>query len=130
MTFRHLSELVARAHGFQRTGSQIKSQVWSAISKSCRHSRDGKGESTIWPKGMDPVQVMPFRGMLIAGEQREWPYVPHPEKLGLAIEIRTKGRGDLAGEMASRIGLARLKQTTRAELEELLKEAQDVTREA
>src|SRR5690606_34232834 len=27
MTFRHLSELVARAHGFQRTGSQIKSQV-------------------------------------------------------------------------------------------------------
>ncbi len=130
MTFRHLSELVARAHGFQRTGSQIKSQVWSAISKSRRHSRDGKGESTIWPKGMDPVQVMPFRGMLIAGEQREWPYVPYPEKLGLAIEIRTKGRGDLAGEMASRIGLARLKQTTRSELEELLKEAQGATREA
>ena len=129
MTFRHLSELVARAHGFQRTGSQIKSQVWSAISKSRRHSRDGKGEPTIWPKGMDPVHVMPFRGMLIAGEQREWPYVPYPEKLGLAIEIRTKGRGDLAGEMASRIGLARLKQTTRAELEELLKDAQGATRE-
>lgn len=125
MTFRHLSELVARAHGFQRTGSQIKSQVWSAISRSRRHSRDGKGgESTIWPKGVDPVQVIPFRGMVVGGEQREWPYVPYPEKLGLAIEIRTKGRGDLAGEMASRIGLARLKQTTRAELEELLKDAQ------
>ena len=125
MTFRHLSELVARAHSFQRTGSQIKSQVWSAISKSRRHSRDSKGgESTIWPKGMDPVQVMPFRGMLVAGEQREWPYVPYPEKLGLAIEIRTKDSGDLAGEMASRIGLARLKQTTRAELEELLNDAQ------
>lgn len=123
ITFRHLSELVARAHGFQRTGSQIKSQVWSAISKSRHHSRNGNEETTIWPKGMDPVQVMPFRGMLIAGEQREWHYVPHPEKLGLAIEIRQKGRGDLAGEMASRIGLVRLKQTTRSELDELLKEA-------
>ncbi len=132
MTFRHLSELVARAHGFQRTGSQIKSQVWSAISKSRRHSRDGKGgESTIWPKGMDPLQVVPFRGMTVAGEQREWPYVPYPEKLGLAIEIRTRARGDdLAGQMANRIGLARLKQTTRAELEDLLKDAQSATREA
>lgn len=131
MTFRHLSELVARAHGFQRTGSQIKSQVWSAISKSRRHSRDGKGESTIWPKGMEPAQVIPFRGMIVGGEQREWPYVPYPEKLGLAIEIRAKGRGDdLASQMASRIGLARLKQTTRAELEELLKDAQGAAREA
>jgi very-short-patch-repair endonuclease len=124
MTFRHLSELVARAHGFQRTGSQIKSQVWSAISRSRRHSRDDKGESTIWPDGVEPVQVMAFRGMSIAGEQREWPYVPYPEKLGLAIEVRSKGRGDLAGEMAARIGFARLKQTTRAELEELLENAQ------
>ena len=80
---------------------------------------------------MEPAQVIPFRGMIVGGEQREWPYVPYPEKLGLAIEIRAKGRGDdLASQMASRIGLARLKQTTRAELEELLKDAQGAAREA
>lgn len=123
MTFRHLSELVARAHGFQRTGKNIKSLVWNAISKERRHSRDGKGESTIWPTGTDPVQVFPFRGMVVAGEEREWPYISHPEKLGLAVEIRTKGHGDLPSQMAARIGFARLKESTRLELESLLQEA-------
>lgn len=125
MTFRHLSELVARAHGFQRTGKNIKSLVWNAVSKERRHSRDGKGESTIWPKGTDPVSVYPFRGMIVAGEEREWPYISHPEKLGLAIEIRTAGRGDLPSQMAARIGFARLKESTRSELESLLKEAHE-----
>jgi len=124
MTFRHLSELVARSHGFQRTGSNIKSQVWAAISKERRHSRDTKGESVIWPQGVDPVQIFAFRGMVVGGEQREWPFVPYPEKLGLAVEIRNGGRGDLPGEMAARIGLARLKQSTREELETLLGEAE------
>jgi transcription elongation GreA/GreB family factor len=123
ITFRHLSELVARAHGFQRTGSQIKSQVWAAVSKSRPHTRDANGESTLWPKDSEPAEIISFRGMIVAGEQREWSYVPYPEKLGLASEVAAKGRGDLAGEMASRIGFARLKQTTRQELEELLKEA-------
>jgi len=130
MTFRHLSELVARSHGFQRTGSQIKSQVWAAITKERKHSKDPKGGSTFWPKGMEPKQVISFRGMTVAGEQREWANVPHPERLGLALEVLAQRRGDLPGEMAARIGLARLKQTTRDELEALLKEAQTLREEA
>jgi hypothetical protein len=130
MTFRHLSELVARSHGFQRTGSQIKSQVWAAITKERRHSKDPKGGSTFWPKGMEPKQVISFRGMTVAGEQREWANVPYPERLGLALEVLAQSKGDLPAEMATRIGLARLKQTTRDELEALLKEAQTLREEA
>src|SRR5690606_7785334 len=33
VTFRALSTKIARLHGFNRTGSQIKKQVWAAISK-------------------------------------------------------------------------------------------------
>ena len=130
ITFRHLSELVARAHGFQRTGSQIKSRVWGATSKYRRHSRDGNGESTFWPTGMEPVQVITFRGMVVASEQREWSFIPYAEKLGLAVEVRRKACGDYAAAMADRIGLARLQQSTRAELEALLEQASRIDQDA
>ena len=130
MTFKHLSELVARSHGFQRTGSQIKSQVWAAISKERRHSKDPRGGSTIWPKGVEPKQVIPFRGMTVAGERREWASVPYPERIGLAVDVLSKGRGDLPAEMAARVGLARLKQKTREEFETLIKDAQGIKERA
>jgi len=126
ITFRRLSELVARAHGFQRTGSQIKSQVWSATFKRRPHSRDKYQETIFWPDGKGPAQVVAFRGMTIGGERRDWSHIPHPEKLGLALDILASGRGDFPSLMAQRIGFARLRQTTRTELELLLEEAQDI----
>lgn len=53
---------------------------------------------------------------------------PYRQKLRLAIDVRTKSTGDLAVEMTSRIGLTRLKQTTCVELDQILKDAQSVTR--
>ena len=124
ITFRHLSESVARAHGFQRTGSQIKKQVWSAVSKYRRSSRAPNGEVIFWPRGSQPAAAVAFRGSELNGEHRDWQHVPYPEKLGLALQtIGSRSSGDLAGAMASKIGLSRLKQSTRDELEALLDEA-------
>jgi hypothetical protein len=126
ITFRHLSEIVARAHGFQRTGSQIKQQVWGSVSKERKTSRDSSGETTFWPAGHGPVELVPFRGTKLGEQSREWEHVPQSEKLGLAMDVISSGRGDLAADMASRIGFSRLKQTTRVELEALLKEARQM----
>ncbi len=49
-----------------------------------------------------------------------------PEKLGLAMDVISSGIGGLAADRASCIGFSRLKQTTRVELEALLKEAREM----
>ena len=126
ITFRHLSEIIARAHGFQRTGSQIKQQVWASVSKERKTSRDRSGETTFWPADQGPVELVPFRGTQLGDQARDWEFVPQSERLGLAMAVLSSAKGDLAADMASRIGFSRLKQTTRVELEALLREAQEM----
>ncbi|MFN9944142.1 MAG: DUF3320 domain-containing protein, partial [bacterium] len=38
ITFVHLAEKVARAHGFQRTGSEIKKRVWAAVGRQRKNT--------------------------------------------------------------------------------------------
>ena len=124
ITYRHLSERIARLHGFQRTGSRIRKRVWAAVSKERRPVKGPNGENIYWPDGMQPARQMPFRGLTIGNDQRNWRQVPHPEKLGLAVEIvTTSSSGDKLEKMARRIGLGRITQKVRDELNELLREA-------
>jgi len=124
ITFKHLSERVARIHGFKRTGSEIKSRVWAEVHRLRTHSRDLDGQTTLWPKGMEPVLVVRFRGMKIGQMERSWADVPYTEKLGLAAEvIAAGGSGDAVEKMAERIGLIRLVGKTRDQLGALLAEA-------
>ena len=127
ISFRHLSDLIARAHGFQRTGSQIKRQVWTALSKSRKSTRTPNNETVLCPEGTAPTMTIAFRGLRVNGDERGWSDVPYPEKLGLAIEIAQRGHSqDPAAAMAARIGLSRLRQVTRDELEALVVAARKV----
>lgn len=121
ITFRHLSEKIARAHGFQRTGTQIKSQIWAALSKARPFVKTPDGETVFWPNGMPATEFFAYRGLNVQGQKRDWRDVPYPEKLSLAIEIADGSlHKDEAASMAAKIGLGRLRQATREELETLL----------
>jgi hypothetical protein len=61
--------------------------------------------------------------MKVNGEDRTWQDVPYPEKLGLALSVLQEERGDPISTIASHIGLGRLRQATKMELEKLLEEA-------
>jgi very-short-patch-repair endonuclease len=125
ITFVHLAEKVARAHGFQRTGSEIKKRVWSAVGRQRRSSRAPDGSNTFWPSGVEPMAHIPYRGEVVAGEARPWTAAPYAERLGLAVEITgsVPSDGRLA-EMARRLGVGRLRTKTRDELVELLESAE------
>lgn len=125
MTFRHISEKIARAHGFQSTGSRIKGQVWAAISRTRRSTRVPNGETVFWPDGLEPKKAISFRGLTIAGNQRSWQDVSYPEKLDLACTALADD--DPYTAMAAKIGLSRLHQKTREELKALLKAAKAMT---
>ena len=128
ITFRHLSDVIARAHGFQRTGSQIKQQVRAAVSKARRVSKTPQGGTIFWPQNSQPTYMIPFRGMKVNGEARTWQDISHPERLGLAIETLNSHAGhDPASVMANCLGLSRLRRSTRTELDALLVEARKHT---
>ncbi len=130
ITFRYLSVKIARLHGFQKTGSKIKKQVWAAISNTRHSTRPPNQEVIFWPKDSTPANTITFRGLDYMNEERSWQDVPYPEKLGLAQTITSDGPySDAPAVMASKIGLGRLRQTTRLELETLLSEAQELSRD-
>lgn len=123
ITFKHLAEKVARAHGFLRTGSQIKKTVWAAAIRERRHSAEGNHGAVFWPALMPVAKEFPYRGSNVAGEARAWVDVPMPERRALAREIAAQTwLTDPAAVMAERIGFERLREITRVELAELLKE--------
>jgi hypothetical protein len=69
--------------------------------------------------------VLEFRGLEIIGEERSWSHVPHPEKLGLALEAISAGgnRHSPVDYMANRLDLGRVTASTREEFIELIREA-------
>tara|TARA_R110001606_G_scaffold397597_2_gene574569 strand:- start:15390 stop:16028 length:639 start_codon:yes stop_codon:yes gene_type:complete len=124
ITFRHLSEKLARLHDFHRTGSQIRKRVWAAVHSERKYTKGPTGENIFWPNNEEPKSNMSFRGLVIGNEERTWQQVPYPEKIGLALEVVNQQAGsDNVATMARRIGLARLAQRTREELEQLLADA-------
>jgi very-short-patch-repair endonuclease len=124
ITFVHLAEKVARMHGFQRTGSEIKKRVRSAVGVQRKSTKGPDGSHTFWPTTVQPLVNVPYRGDVIAGEPRPWQVAPYPERLGLAVEIvLTVPVVHRVAEMARRIGVGRLRTKTRDELVELLESA-------
>lgn len=121
ITFDHLCEKIARAHGFQRTGKLIRDQIWKAISRTRTHTKSADHRITFWPNDVDPSETSTYRGLKISGEERRWHDVPYSEKLALAQNVLKKSEGnDQVDIFCREIGIARLTKTTRTELEALL----------
>lgn len=123
ITFRHLSTKIARMHGFNRTGSQIKKQVWAAIAKKRVYTPSPNGEKVFWPQAIKPQEMIPFRGMKLFGEERKWQDIPYPERLGLATSVTHLGLEEAVSGLARKLELGRLHKSTKDELEQLIETA-------
>jgi Protein of unknown function (DUF3320) len=121
ITFKRLSDRIARAHGLQRTGKQISSRVWAACQRLRRQVATPDGHKVFWPDGTVPEALVPFRGLCIAGESREWREVPYPEKLWLVRELLQNDGQDTERAIAETIGVARVTTQFRTEIAELVR---------
>jgi very-short-patch-repair endonuclease len=127
ITFGYLAAKIARAHGFQRTGSEIKKTVLAAIGKRRPASRTADDETVFWPEGSKPQIHTVYRGREVMGDPRGWSDTPYPEKLGLAVAtLRTLSVDAAPAAMALQIGLGRLRNTTKQEMMGLLKVAENL----
>lgn len=126
VTFKRLSDRLARAHGFQRTGRQISSVVWEVSNRLRRHERTPDGHTVFWPAGMEPVPLVPFRGLGAGSEARDWREVPYPEKLWLVRSVLDRGAADPARAVADAIGFGRVTSSFRDEIAQLAEAAKSV----
>ena len=119
ITFKRLSDLIARGHGFQKTGKKISSTIWHAVERAAPRSRSADEHWIFWPETMEPTDVLPFRGLEVAGRLRQWKEVPLPEKLGLIRETLDREPVDLAEAVAHVLGYGRVTQSFRSDIAQL-----------
>ncbi len=125
VTLRRLARLVARRHGFQRTGREIVRLVRETAAPLARVVAAKDGEEVVWASGVEPTPTMPFRGLSIGAEPRPWAEVPYPEKLGFALGFLDQA--DPTRAMADALKFGRLTAPTREEFEALLIGARKVS---
>lgn len=122
ITFKRLSDLIARDHGFQRTGGKISSTIWQAVERVARRTRSADQHWIFWPEGVGPSDVLPFRGLEVNGRSRQWKEVPLPEKLGLIEETLSQAPDDVVETVAKALGYGRVTQSFRADILELVEQ--------
>jgi len=104
---------IAAAHGFGRTGGQIRSAIVEAIEPRfpCSTEADGEGARRIyWPEGADTAALPIFRR-----EQRDHVDIPLAELAGLARRFVDEGSDaeEAVRRMAEAFELHRLRASTR-----------------
>ena len=116
-----LARRVARAHGFQRTGSRIQERV-EQIARRLSDSTEEAGGTFYWPRGVDIQAKFDFCWPSDDDSARGIEEICEPELVSLALWVL--GNGKIGEEalvsMAREMGLLKLRAASRARLENAL----------
>jgi len=107
-----LVTLIARAHGFSRTGPSIKEIIERAIPKGSTKTKEFDGRIVLWSESSKPLDVTDFRASI----SRSHSEIPLTEIAGLVRHIvHKKNESDeiILRKLADRFKLGRLRESTR-----------------
>jgi len=117
-----LARRIARAHGFQRTGSRIQERV-EQIAHRLFDATEEPGGTFYWPRGADTRAEFAFRWPSDEGSARDIEEICLPELVSLARWVL--GTGKLGEEaltaMAREMGMLKLRHASRGRLEAALR---------
>jgi len=116
-----LARRIARAHGFQRTGSRIQERVEQIAKQRFGNTEESAG-TFYWPDGMTPDAEVSFRWPADEDSARGVEEICEQELRSLARRVISSGK---SGEealiaMAREIGLMKLRAASRGRLEAVL----------
>ena len=120
-----LGRRIARAHGWQRTGSRIQEQV-EALAAKAHGMTEEDVETFYWAKERGPEMHVPFRRP--TGETgRTVDEICMPELVSLAREVLASGKAneDAIMAMARELGLQRLRAASRGRFERAMQQASE-----
>ncbi|MEC5387748.1 DUF3320 domain-containing protein [Uliginosibacterium sp. H3] len=121
-----LARRIARAHGFQRTGSRIQERVEQLARQRFTSTEESAG-SFYWPDGVAPGSAVAFRWPTDEDSARGVEEICEQELLSLARWVIGTGKSgeDALIAMAREIGLMKLRAASRGRLEFVLASAQN-----
>ena len=116
-----LTRRVARAHGFQRTGSRIQERVEQIARRHFRTTEEASG-TFYWPREVEPCREVTFRWPTNDDNARGVEEICEAELLSLARLVLQRGHSeqDALIAMARELGLQRLRVASRSRLEGVL----------
>ncbi|RCW72446.1 AAA domain-containing protein [Pseudorhodoferax soli] len=119
-----LARRIARAHGFQRTGSRIQERV-ERIARQRFGMTEEAGGTFYWPEGLVPGTDVDFRPAGDDEGARSVQEICEQELLPLARRVLRSGRTghEAVIAMARTMGVSRLAASSRARLEQVLQGA-------
>lgn len=112
---------IARAHGFQRTGSRIQERV-EQIARRVFKTTEEAGGTFYWPCEMEPCNELAFRWPADEESTRGVEEICEAELLSLARLVLQRGHSGQEAliAMARELGLQRLREASRGRLEGVL----------
>ena len=116
-----LARRIARAHGFQRTGSRIQERVEQIAVRLFRTTEEESG-TFYWPREVAPRSEVAFRWPTDEDSTRGVEEICEAELLALARLVRQRGHSGQQAliAMARELGLQRLREASRGRLESFL----------
>jgi hypothetical protein len=113
-----LARRIARAHGFQRTGSRIQERV-EQIARRLFDSTEEDGGTFYWPHGIETQAEFAFRWPSDGDSARGVEEICEPELIWLARWVLQQGHTGQEALIAigRELGLQRLRETSRVRLE-------------
>ncbi len=120
-----LARRIARAHGFERTGSRIQERVETLARRRFQLTEEA-GATFYWPDSLPPASTVAFRRPCNEESNRSVEEVCEAELTSLARAVLSRGHGgqDALISMARELGLQRLRETSRKRLEDALRRGQ------
>ena len=120
-----LAAAIARAHGFHRTGAEIRARVLAAVQDRCIVIEETAGKF-VWPVGADPSAPVMFRSPA-PGQARDPMEVPMQELVALARPLLGLGLDDerILIAMRNSCGMARMGDRSRGRCQEALGRARE-----
>jgi len=116
-----LARRIARAHGFQRTGSRIQERV-EQIARRLFKTTEEAGGTFYWPTEMEPCVQVSYRWPTNDDSTRSVEEICEAELLSLARLVMLRGHSGQEAMivMARELGLQRLREASRGRLEGIL----------
>ncbi len=120
-----LARRIARAHGFQRTGSRIQERV-EQIARRVFKTTEEPGGTFYWPREMEPCSELAFRWPANEESTRGVEEICEAELLSLARLVLDRGHSGQESliAMARELGLQRLREASRGRMELALTKGQ------
>jgi len=116
-----LARRIARAHGFQRTGSRIQDRVEKIAQQLFKTTEDTSG-TFYWPPAVEPSSEIAFRWSADSDSPRDVEEICEAELRTLVRLVLNRGLSEQESlvSMARELGLQRLREASRRQVERLL----------